>query len=195
LCGAGTHARDDFAVRQNRNPTQTASDRPRNLTNIPCCENRVNASNPQNFHAFSTLGRSAQEGIVERRTPSSAGSSKARRMLRIKNRPISRLFDHPRENWRKTTSQRIGASAPHRQLSWNEWFIPVSGFSSTQQYGPPLVSAVYFGTCRGGRQKIEKRTFGGPCFEGTLQKPLILLGISFPNQVPWPGRLRGFNRA
>jgi len=28
-----------------------------------------------------------------------------------------------------------------------------------------------FGAAESGRQKIEKRTFGGPCFEGTLQKP------------------------
>ena len=34
-------------------------------------------------------------------------------------------------------------------------------------------------------RKLRKElTFGGPCLEGTLQKPLL-----FPNQAPWPGRL------
>jgi hypothetical protein len=96
--------------------------------------------------------------------------------------------------WAKT-GQKLHSSQPARErrvinLPGMSALALVSGFSSTQQYGLPLVSATYFGTCRSGRQKIEKRTFGGPCFEGTLQKPLFLLGISFPNQVPWPGRLR-----
>jgi hypothetical protein len=31
---------------------------------------------------------------------------------------------------------------------------------------------LFFGAAESGRQKIEKRTcFGGPCLEGTLQKP------------------------
>jgi hypothetical protein len=129
---------------------------------------------PRVFH----IGKPYAERIVERRTPSSVRSSEARsaqnRSAQNRGRAAlqRRVRGHP----------QIGALAP-------------AGFSSTQRYGPPLVSTTYFGTCRSGRQKIEKRTFGGPCFEGTLQKPLILLGISFPNQVPWPGRLRAFNRA
>jgi hypothetical protein len=39
-------------------------------------------------------------------------------------------------------------------------------------------------------RKLRKElTFGGPCFEGTLQKPPFPLGIRLPNQVPWPGQL------
>jgi hypothetical protein len=33
-------------------------------------------------------------------------------------------------------------------------------------------------------EKLIKELAGGPCFEGTLRKPY------FPNQVPWPGRLK-----
>ena len=34
-------------------------------------------------------------------------------------------------------------------------------------------------------KKLRKDPFGGPCFEGTLRKLFC-----FPNEVPWPGRLR-----
>ena len=43
-----------------------------------------------------------------------------------------------------------------------------------RRYGLPLSreTATQFRRARqSGRQKIEKRTFGGPCLEGTLQKP------------------------
>jgi len=36
-------------------------------------------------------------------------------------------------------------------------------------------------------KKLRKDPFGGPCFEGTLRKPCC-----FPNEVPWPGRLKAF---
>ena len=40
---------------------------------------------------------------------------------------------------------------------------------------PSASKAPDFGARRSGRQKIEKRTyFGGPCFEGTLQKPTVV---------------------
>lgn len=36
----------------------------------------------------------------------------------------------------------------------------------------PFLAQGFFGPCEGGRQEIDKRTcFGGPCLEGTLQKP------------------------
>src|SRR5438876_12108105 len=38
-------------------------------------------------------------------------------------------------------------------------------------------------------KKLRKDpTFGGPCFEGTLQK--VPTESGFPNHVPWPERLR-----
>ena len=60
------------------------------------------------------------------------------------------------------------------QLTWRRTHSSVESGNRAlrrkQQYGLPLQSA-NFGARRSGRQKIEKRSFGGPCFEGTLQKP------------------------
>ena len=47
----------------------------------------------------------------------------------------------------------------------------------------------FLGARRSGRQKIEKRSlFGGPCFEGTLQKPT---GVS--ESSPVAGAIEGFH--
>ena len=53
-------------------------------------------------------------------------------------------------------------------------FETLPALYSAQRYSLPLGSKThrFLGARRSGRQKIEKRTcFGGPCFEGTLQKP------------------------
>src|ERR1700752_140594 len=41
------------------NPHKCESDCPRNLTNIRCCRDPVNASASQYFHPFSTMGKEA----------------------------------------------------------------------------------------------------------------------------------------
>jgi hypothetical protein len=70
---------------------------------------------------------------------------------------------------------------------------------SAQQYGLPLgcemKTAPDFGARRFMHARAEDRklrkdpTFGGPCFEGTLQKPRLSLKDSFRIDVPWPGRV------
>ena len=56
--------------------------------------------------------------------------------------------------------------------------------SRTQRYASSalkikrLLAATVFGPRKGGRQKIEKRTyFGGPCLEGTLRRPTLCFRI------------------
>jgi hypothetical protein len=61
-----------------------------------------------------------------------------------------------------------------------------------QQYGLPVgqtpVSAhAFLRQPESEDRKLRKDPFGGPCFEGTLRKP-----VAFPNQVPWPEQLKAF---
>jgi len=44
-----------------------------------------------------------------------------------------------------------------------------SALENAQPYGLPFGDDATFGARRDGRQEIEKRSFGGPCFEGTLR--------------------------
>ena len=141
LCGTGSLTR---SVEQSSTPpTRTESDCPRNPTNIRAAQNPVNVRIPQNFHHFSTLEKAIGSA--------SRGS-----------------FNRPR--WK---------SGPFRTASAIQL---MRGFSPSrldaQKRATVWPSALdkqrrrFFGARRSGRQKIEKRTcFGGPCFEGTLQKP------------------------
>ena len=89
-----------------------------------------------------------------------------------------------------SASRRISTRFPHweRRLGWapgeqigsrgDGRLRPSSPEPSAQTRAAVWPSALdrqrrrLFGARRSGRQKIEKRTcFGGPCFEGTLQKP------------------------
>jgi len=53
-----------------------------------------------------------------------------------------------------------------------------------------LDSAQLFRHAKAEDKRLIKELFGGPCFEGTLQKLPVPYGTRLPNEVPWPGQLR-----
>ena len=71
-------------------------------------------------------------------------------------------------------------------------FQGIRGFSPRQDaqtratVWPSASKAIKFGACRSGRQKIEKRSF----LEVLALKVPFRNLLVFPNQAPWPGRLR-----
>jgi hypothetical protein len=129
-------------------------------------KNPVNRRIPQNFHGISTFGKSYRQ------------ESKPQGLKPLAPSPdfAARLEAAPFQSGTRS-SMVFRSEAKTQQV-----FRPVF---SAWPFRPGV-----FRPCEGGRQKVNKRTcFGGPCFEGTLQRPKFF-GIRLPNPVPWPGRLR-----
>ena len=87
----------------------------------------------------------------------------------------------PAKNPSIGVSHRISTRFPHREDSGE---ATARGISSAQRYGLPLskrrnggaLTGARFKARESGRQETDKRTcFGGPCFEGTLQKPAFIV--------------------
>ncbi len=94
---------------------------------------------------------------------------------------------------------KSGPSGPRQHSKRPRALAPVEPESSNaQRYGLPplrrrLISAhrPFFGRARAEDRKLRKElAFGGPCLEGTLQKPRSLWN-QLPNLVPWAGTIEG----
>jgi hypothetical protein len=71
------------------------------------------------------------------------------------------------------------------------WLFSDGAHDNTQPYGLPIGDNATFGARRYGRQEIEKRSFGGPCFEGTLRKAFTY-GQLLSESSPVAGTIENF---
>ena len=121
--------------------------RPRNLTNIPCGGKPVNERIPQNFHEISTLGKRRKSDKVAK-----CQCGKVRRGLALSP---CHLLTLPLETCFVSTRN-----------------------SMAFRFADRVFDARFWTHARAEDRKLRKElAFGGPCFEGTLRKPLFLLGF------------------
>jgi hypothetical protein len=142
---------------------ESISDCPRNFTTIQCGVYPVNRRFPQNFQMISTLGI-FWSGAGELPARSRFLTGLAARF------GMTMLFG--------------GATAARNSMS-----LPMG---VKRQFRRAYSATAAFATTRTEDKKLRKELclLGGPCFEGTLRNGLQLC---FPNEVPWPGRLRTLN--
>ncbi len=146
------------------------------LQTYRAAQNPVNASVPQNFHQISTSG--GFESVASG-----------------KNRPTGRLAQLCVGHHRGRAALQGRVKHSKRRA------LAPEGHNRAQQYGlPPRErnqnSQAFSGQARTEDRKLKKELFGGPCLEGTLQKPHPQLvipnevrNLGVPNPVPWPGQL------
>jgi len=119
--------------------------------------------------------------------------------------PVNRRF--PQDFQMISTSGKVGAAAGELasknqdsslRSEWQAlrgWRLWGALYAYAQQYGLPVgmktpLSERILRQPETEDKKLRKDPFGGPCFEGTLRKLWC-----FPNEVPWPGRMRALSRA
>ena len=159
------------------NPHKCESDCPRNLTNIPRPQKPCQRMHPTEFSPLFHNGNS--------------GKTSARGAKRSKwGQPPSAV---PVEQSSTGNPWKSSPSGPRQPSKESGALAPARTLKRAQRYGlPPLRSAHFrrriFRPREGGRQKIEKRSF----LEVLALKVPFRNLLVFPNQAPWPGRLRDF---
>jgi hypothetical protein len=137
------------------NSHKCESDCPRNLTNIRCCARPCQRKRPTEFPPDLHNGNS--------RTTSARGAKRS-----ISGQPPSAVVEQSSTGF----PWKSGPSRPRQPSMESGALAPARTLKRAQRYGLPLQRRSFSAHAEAEDRKLRKDlTFGGPCLEGTLQKP------------------------